>query len=1259
MARWIKVLLGIAMGVAAASAHAQTCTTTLNNGGNLQAAIQAAAAGNVICLNAGTYMGTTNGGGTFPANGGFAVFKNVIIRGLGATPASVVLQAQASTVDHVVYFLNLNGNNVNGAQLVNLTIQGGQGGIQLYNFTANPAGRLADIKLKDLVITTQPNASGFGVLVRDTDRLVMDNVTITSHQTALRLNDATDALVMNSDIVSTSAELAVGLAILAGSNNRIINNTIGRPRTLPGQGYSFNAGSVVIFNSSNNRFEGNVVQGMRDDAVNVSVFDLTGDGLPNVKPLNNYFGKNSITHSDFPVDNVVLHSAGIWSNCGSDGAWIFGNTVTGVAECGLCVWGSKSNMVRGNTSHNNGITGMFLSGGQEALDFCTVGGGAFRQKPTNNYIQGNAHFFNKNDQIVVRNADNTEISRNFSHPRSGFGGTTQGCINFGCQSAFSIETDGSMFGTTNGTTILANTSVDNLRGLWGDYVNIPSIGFALNRTIGSANMRWLTGSAQTIDLGSILGGNQWSNHIPTGNPSTGSQPFTGIFHNLANQTGNIVDHYPYQTEDLGRGYNITVYEPLANSSVARGTRRTVRWDSIGCFWIDLTLNGATLASNVPNTGYHIVTIPATGLGPTFVVATCKDRSGVVRSSANSPTFTVTNSTLTLVSPGREEVYNTGQQVWVGWKNTDRATNTSVIIEYSPDAGGTWPTTLATVSNQNTTTAVVSSTRVTLPGTASGNAMIRVRSSGTVIDQTDGVFSLRGVAGALTNVSAGRIFRMGQMERLEWSSPQNSRLVTIVATSGNTVTVATDLPDRGSHDWIVPGFTPGALAITLTFKNDAGAVLSSVTNLSAGVTRYPTTITFGNPPSAQPGQSGPLPVTVNSGGAFSLTSTTPGICSVSAPNTINILSNGTCGITANAGASGNYAAALPVTTSFTTGQTQTITFGMPQFVAVSSSITLSATASSGLAVVFTSLTPAVCAVVGNTLTVITNGMCTVAANQPGGGSFGAAPQVTDTAQAVPGSDVPRLMNISTRGLVQTGDNVMIGGFIIEGNAPKNVVIRARGPSLAALGVPGVLANPILQLFSGQTQIDSNDNWQAHPNAAQVISSTFAPTNPNEAAIFTTIGPGAFTAIVTGAGGGTGIAIVEVFEVDGPDRQLINISTRGFVSTGDNVMIGGFIIGGTTNQTVLVRARGPSLTALGVPGALANPTLEIYSGQTLVASNDNWQTNFNASAIQATGNAPTDANESAVLASLPPGPYTAIVRGVGNNSGVGIVEVFAVP
>jgi uncharacterized delta-60 repeat protein len=258
-------------------------------------------------------------------------------------------------------------------------------------------------------------------------------------------------------------------------------------------------------------------------------------------------------------------------------------------------------------------------------------------------------------------------------------------------------------------------------------------------------------------------------------------------------------------------------------------------------------------------------------------------------------------------------------------------------------------------------------------------------------------------------------------------------------------------------------------------------------------------------------------------------------------------------------------------------------------------------------------------------------------------------------------VPRLGNISTRGQVQTGDNVTIGGFIIGGSAPKTVLIRARGPSMIPAGVVNAMADPQMTLVDQATAavIATNDNWGDAPNAGAISATGLAPTEAFESAILVTLNPGAYTAVVSGVGGTTGVGIVEVFEIDRPEAPLTNISTRGQVLTGDDVMIGGFIVQGSGPQTVLVRVRGPSMVPAGVADALADPQVTLVNQATgvIIATNDNWGSAANASEIAATGLAPTNAFESAILVTLNPGAYTAVVSGVGGLTGVGIVEVFA--
>jgi Fibronectin type III domain len=249
----------------------------------------------------------------------------------------------------------------------------------------------------------------------------------------------------------------------------------------------------------------------------------------------------------------------------------------------------------------------------------------------------------------------------------------------------------------------------------------------------------------------------------------------------------------------------------------------------------------------------------------------------------------------------------------------------------------------------------------------------------------------------------------------------------------------------------------------------------------------------------------------------------------------------------------------------------------------------------------------------------------------------------------------LGNISTRLLVGTGDNVLIAGFIITGNGAKQLVLRAIGPTLTQFGLANAMHDPTLELHDSiGALIVSNDDWQDAPNA-QSIPSNLQPPNNLESAILTTLNPGAYTAILRGYHDSVGTALVEVYDMGEGGSKLSNISTRGFVQTGDDVMIAGVIVQ-FHSKRVIVRALGPTLTGFGVPNALADPILEIRDvNGTLLASNDDWK-DTQQNDIVATGKAPPNDFESAILGTLTPGNYTAIVRGFNNASGNALIEVY---
>jgi hypothetical protein len=256
----------------------------------------------------------------------------------------------------------------------------------------------------------------------------------------------------------------------------------------------------------------------------------------------------------------------------------------------------------------------------------------------------------------------------------------------------------------------------------------------------------------------------------------------------------------------------------------------------------------------------------------------------------------------------------------------------------------------------------------------------------------------------------------------------------------------------------------------------------------------------------------------------------------------------------------------------------------------------------------------------------------------------------------------VLNISTRERVGTGDDVLIGGFIVTGTGPKTVVVRGIGPSLANNNVADVLADPVLELRALHgVLIGSNDNWKDNQQA-EIEATQLAPENDLESAIVATLEPGPYTAIVRGRGETTGVGLVEIYDVEpSSGSELGNISTRGFVQTDDNVMIGGFTLGATNGPTnVVVRAIGPSLAERGILDTLADPTLDLRDENgDRISFNDNWEDDaVQAAKVIAADLAPKNPLESAVATTLPAGRYTAIVAGKSGGTGVGLVEVYNV-
>jgi hypothetical protein len=265
--------------------------------------------------------------------------------------------------------------------------------------------------------------------------------------------------------------------------------------------------------------------------------------------------------------------------------------------------------------------------------------------------------------------------------------------------------------------------------------------------------------------------------------------------------------------------------------------------------------------------------------------------------------------------------------------------------------------------------------------------------------------------------------------------------------------------------------------------------------------------------------------------------------------------------------------------------------------------------------------------------------------------------TATPTATPAPAPAQAINLSTRLFVRTGDNVGIGGFIITGSAPKHVIVRAIGPSLSQFGITNPLMDPVLELHgpSGFATV-MNDNWRD----TQIPVSEIPPTDDRESALEATLAPGNYTAVIKGKNNTTGVGVVEVYDLNqSAASKLGNISTRAFVSTGGDIVIAGFMLGhNPENDRVVVRGLGPSLSAFGLSPVLPDPTLELRDGNgTLLISDNDWQDDSaQAAEITAAGLAPGNLKEAAIAATLPPGLYTALLSGVNNTTGLGLVEVY---
>ncbi|MFL6589946.1 MAG: Ig-like domain-containing protein [Chthoniobacterales bacterium] len=451
-------------------------------------------------------------------------------------------------------------------------------------------------------------------------------------------------------------------------------------------------------------------------------------------------------------------------------------------------------------------------------------------------------------------------------------------------------------------------------------------------------------------------------------------------------------------------------------------------------------------------------------------------------------------------------------------------------------------------------------------------------------------------------------------------------------------------------------------ITATYNSDNANFPSGSAKLMQKVHAFATTTTLSSSPNPS-NVFGPVQFTamVSGGGA------TPPTGMVTFEDGSSVrgqipLSNGMASLSTTSGLPGDHT----ITATYQSDTFYALSSGtIHQIVQASPTATPTATATvsptataSATATATATATPTAAATPTATATVTPTATATTTPTPTATATPTAAP--TSTPTATPSATAPQAVNLSTRMRVDTGDNVGIGGFIISGNAPKHVLLRGIGPSLAQSGVANALADPVLQLYrSGSVApIAVNNNWRDSQEES-IKATGIPPVNDSESAIDATLAPGNYTAVLRGNGGGAGVALVEVYDLDPASSKLANISTRAFVSTGPDIAIAGFILGNQSGaDRIVVRGIGPSLASAGVPNPLANPVLELRNGDgVLLISNNDWQDNpVQAAQLIAAGLAPSDNHESGIFTTLPPGSYTALLAGESGGTGIGLVEVY---
>jgi parallel beta-helix repeat protein len=746
--------------------------------------------------------------GTYDVPSGVIIADGIAVRAVGA----VTLRASASASFAVA--IGPNGSTCpSGATLEGFTLEGGRWGVLVDGAGAPgcPSNQISGVTLRGLAIHRGAEG-GHGIDFKGVQNSVIDSCTIFSaYANGIFLeNGSNNNLVMNNTVLSTTTQH--GMAIQSSSDNVIVGNTIGGAAF---DGILVNAGSAGS-GSLRNRIERNVISG----------HSLDGITLTDASSFN-YIGLNTAISSSYhPVSKPnpsPISGVGIWVNGGSNGTYLFGNDLSGSPENGIDVLTSRSTLIQGNRVHANLQGGIWVANVQFAA-------GPEAPVPQDTVIQGNNIFFNThNAQVNLEGVRNVEVFYNYlsgadsaTLAGNGTGGihireSTRGGVGSDGVSVFeNIVTDVSnrafVFGSTTNSSFFRNRFLNG-----SNDPNAPGGRHGLTYSIQPASVQWQGGA--------FLGGNHWSEFTAAaGNPDP-AHPYTAFIGNTG--AGPYVDWYPYQSEALVTAYapySVDTLEPIGGSVLAAGTKKTVRWVARGCVLVDLYyVSGAgagSIATRQPNTGHYFWNVPGVAVRNDYSIqVVCLNSAGApVGVSGFSRPFTIANSDLALLNPGRAFRAANGGTVRVAWKKSASVGVVNIFIKSSSGAE------IPVASN-------ISGTfhDIILPAAVwnSGQVTIRIAdaSNSSRQDSVDGYFMVRGSPAFMPDSLRSSLVA-GSIQVLAWSGAATSLTVDLDLYQDNVLvrSIARNLADFGTYTWFVPYMLSLNSKILATFKDANGAVV---------------------------------------------------------------------------------------------------------------------------------------------------------------------------------------------------------------------------------------------------------------------------------------------------------------------------------------------------------------------------------------------------------------------------------------------------